>query len=53
MAGWLAHLLKGGFNAAYVLLAPLAGLLADAMPKARLMGSMNAVKLFGLLWPGR
>lgn len=53
MAGWLTPLLMGGFNAPYVLLSPVAGPLADALPKDRLMGWMNAVKLIGLLRPGR
>ena len=48
MAPWLAPLLKVGFNAAYVLLAPYVGPLADAMPKARLMAWMNGVKLLGV-----
>lgn len=46
--GWWAPLLKFFFNASYVLLAPLLGPLADAMPKARLMAWMNTVKLGGV-----
>jgi LPLT family lysophospholipid transporter-like MFS transporter len=49
MAAWWAPLLKIGFIAAYVLLAPFVGPLADALPKARLMAWMNAVKLLGVL----
>lgn len=44
---WWAPMLKFGFTLAYVLLAPGLGPLADAMPKARLMAWMNAVKLTG------
>lgn len=46
---WWAPLLKFCFTIAYVALAPLVGPLADAMPKARLMMAMNAVKVLGLL----
>lgn len=46
---WWAPLLKFFFNASYVLLAPLMGPLADAVPKARLMAWMNSVKLGGVL----
>lgn len=45
---WWAPLLKIGFNLAYVLLAPWAGPLADAVPKARLMAWMNALKFAGV-----
>lgn len=44
LPGWWAPLLKLGFTLAYVVLAPLAGPLADAWPKGRLMGWMNAIK---------
>jgi MFS family permease len=44
---WWAPMLKFGFTLAYVLLAPGLGPLADAIPKARLMAWMNAVKLAG------
>lgn len=44
LPGWWAPLLKLGFNASYVVLAPLMGALADAVPKGRLMGWMNTVK---------
>ena len=52
--GWWAPLLKFAFNLAYVLLAPLMGPLADAVPKARLMAWMNALKLSGVvcIWLG-
>jgi MFS family permease len=49
LPGWLAPLLKVAFIAAYVLLAPFVGPLADAFRKARLMTFMNAVKLCGVL----
>ena len=49
MPGWLAPLLKVAFIAAYVLLAPFVGPLADAVCKARLMTCMNAVKICGVL----
>jgi MFS transporter, LPLT family, lysophospholipid transporter len=49
MPGWLAPLLKVAFIAAYVLLAPFVGPLADAVCKARLMTAMNAVKIVGVL----
>jgi len=48
MPGWLAPMLKVAFIAAYVLLAPFVGPLADAVPKARLMTWMNAVKICGV-----
>lgn len=46
---WWAPLLKFCFTLAYVLLAPFAGPLADAWPKARLMSWMNGLKAIGLL----
>ncbi len=46
---WWAPMLKFGFTASYVLLAPFVGVLADAVPKARLMAWMNAVKIAGVL----
>jgi MFS transporter, LPLT family, lysophospholipid transporter len=49
LPGWWAPLLKLGFTLAYVVLAPFVGALADAFPKARLMGWMNAVKALGVL----
>jgi MFS family permease len=49
MAAWWAPLLKVGFIASYVVLAPFVGPLADAFPKARLMAWMNAVKLLGVV----
>ena len=48
MPGWLAPMLKVAFIAAYVLLAPFVGPLADAFPKARLMAWMNGVKIVGV-----
>lgn len=47
LPGWWSPLLKVGFTASYVLLAPLAGPLADGMPKGRLMAWMNGVKIAG------
>lgn len=47
LPGWLSPLLKVGFTASYVLLAPVAGPLADGMPKGRLMAWMNGVKIAG------
>src|ERR1700740_666591 len=44
LPGWLAPLLKVAFIAAYVVLAPFVGPLADAVPKARLMAWMNGIK---------
>ena len=49
MPGWLAPLLKVAFIAAYVLLAPFVGPLADSFQKAKLMTCMNAVKICGVL----
>ncbi len=46
---WWAPLLKFSFTIAYVVLAPFVGPLADAMPKARLMMAMNALKVVGAL----
>lgn len=47
--GWLAPLLKFAFNLAYVVLAPLMGPLADAVPKAKLMAWMNWLKIAGVV----
>lgn len=47
--GWWAPLLKFSFTLSYVVLAPLMGPLSDAVPKARLMAWMNALKLSGVL----
>ena len=47
-AAWWAPLLKVGFMAAYVLLAPWVGPLADAFAKGRVMAAMNLVKIAGL-----
>lgn len=49
LPAWWAPLLKFSFTLSYVFLAPLVGPLADAMPKARLMAIMNAVKVAGVL----
>jgi MFS family permease len=45
---WWAPLLKFTFTLSYVLLAPWVGPLADALPKARLMAWMNALKVAGV-----
>lgn len=45
---WWAPLLKFGFMAAYVVLAPWVGPLADAFAKGRVMAAMNIVKMLGL-----
>jgi MFS family permease len=47
--GWWAPVLKLGFTASYVLLAPFLGPMADAMRKERLMAWMNGVKVVGVL----
>lgn len=47
-AAWWAPLLKFSFTLSYVVLAPVIGPLADAVPKARLMAWMNAVKMLGI-----
>lgn len=49
LPAWWAPLLKFGFTLSYVVLAPLVGPLADAVPKARLMAWMNGVKVLGVL----
>ena len=46
---WWAPLLKIGFMAAYVLLAPWVGPLADTFAKGRVMAAMNVVKMLGLM----
>lgn len=46
---WVTPGLRVGFYAAYVLLAPFAGRWADAWPKGRLMSSVNAIKLCGVI----
>ena len=46
---WWAPLLKFSFTIAYVVLAPFVGPLADAVPKARLMMVMNALKVLGVV----
>jgi MFS transporter, LPLT family, lysophospholipid transporter len=48
LAPWWAPMLKFTFTASYVLFAPIVGPLADAIPKGRLMGWMNAVKIVGV-----
>ncbi|MEJ8853571.1 lysophospholipid transporter LplT [Variovorax robiniae] len=48
LPGWWAPLLKFFFTLSYVVLAPVIGPLADAMPKARLMTLMNVVKFIGV-----
>ena len=46
--GWWAPLLKVGFMASYVLLAPFVGPLADRWAKGRVMAAMNGVKIVGV-----
>jgi MFS family permease len=46
---WWAPLLKLCFNAAYVGLAPVVGLVADAWPKVQVLGAMNGLKALGVL----
>jgi MFS transporter, LPLT family, lysophospholipid transporter len=48
MPPWWAPMLKFSFTLSYVLLAPWVGPLADAVPKARLMAWMNALKFTGV-----
>ncbi|MFL6708594.1 MAG: lysophospholipid transporter LplT [Massilia sp.] len=47
--GWATPALRVAFYAAYVLLAPLAGLLAERVRKGSLMGLVNLLKLVGAL----
>jgi MFS family permease len=47
LPAWWAPLLKFGFTASYVVLAPVVGPLADAVPKAKVMAWMNVAKLVG------
>jgi MFS family permease len=47
LPGWWAPLLKFSFTLSYVFLAPVVGVLADAIPKARLMAIMSGVKIVG------
>jgi LPLT family lysophospholipid transporter-like MFS transporter len=49
LPAWWAPLLKLSFTLSYVFLAPFVGPLADAVPKAKLMGWMNGVKMLGVL----
>ena len=49
MPGWWAPVLKLGFTVSYVALAPFVGAFADALPKARVMALMNAVKVLGVV----
>jgi MFS family permease len=48
LPAWWAPMLKVGFIASYVVLAPFVGPLADAFPKARLMAWMNGLKMLGV-----
>jgi LPLT family lysophospholipid transporter-like MFS transporter len=47
-SGWWAPLLKFAFTLSYVVLASVAGPVADAFPKSRLMAAMNLLKLAGV-----
>ena len=49
LPGWWAPLLKLSSTLSYVGLAPWVGLLADAMPKARLMAWTNALKALAVM----
>jgi len=46
--GWWAPLLKFSFTLSYVVLASVAGPVADAFAKSRLMAAMNLLKLMGV-----
>ncbi len=46
--GWWAPLLKFSFTLSYVVLASIAGPVADAFAKSRLMAFMNLLKLMGV-----
>jgi LPLT family lysophospholipid transporter-like MFS transporter len=46
---WTTPLLKVGFNGAYVLLAVAAGVVADSLPKGRVMFGSNVIKIAGCL----
>jgi LPLT family lysophospholipid transporter-like MFS transporter len=48
-SGWWAPLLKFAFTLSYVVLASVAGSVADAFPKSRLMAAMNLLKFTGVL----
>jgi MFS transporter, LPLT family, lysophospholipid transporter len=48
LPGWWAPMLKFTFTLSYVMFAPWVGPLADAVPKARLMAWMNALKFVGV-----
>lgn len=45
---WWAPLLKFAFTLSYVVLASVAGSVADAFPKSRLMAAMNLLKFVGV-----
>jgi MFS transporter, LPLT family, lysophospholipid transporter len=49
-SGWWAPLLKFAFTLSYVVLASVAGPVADAFPKSRLMAAMNLLKLAGVFF---
>ena len=46
-AAWMTPALKQSFVVSYVVLAPLVGALADAMPKGKVMLITNGIKIFG------
>lgn len=48
--GWIIPVIKISFTVFYVVLAPLAGPLADAFAKGRVMLGANLLKLFAILW---
>ncbi|PIT75630.1 lysophospholipid transporter LplT [Limnohabitans sp. G3-2] len=47
-SAWWAPLLKFAFTLSYVVLASVAGSVADAFPKSRLMAAMNLLKFTGV-----
>lgn len=47
-SGWWAPLLKFAFTLSYVVLASVAGSVADAFPKSRLVAAMNLLKFTGV-----
>lgn len=47
-SGWWAPLLKFAFTLSYVVLASVAGCVADAVDKSRLMAAMNLMKFIGV-----
>ncbi len=48
--GWIIPVIKISFTVFYVVLAPVAGPLADAFPKGRVMLAANFLKLCAIVW---